>query len=81
MPMFRGASRRGARMSMAHPGETGSRTSSPCIEHKAAFSRKSRESTLLFTCRGDGLPRLCREDLGEPERFHQRLTEWILRQR
>jgi len=36
---------------------------------------------LLFTCRDAGLLRLAPEDLGEPERYRQRLEAWILEQK
>lgn len=38
-------------------------------------------NTALLECEPDRPPRLCRQDLKDPERFHQRLVEWLLKQR
>ncbi|HWQ11033.1 MAG TPA: hypothetical protein VN436_18060 [Holophaga sp.] len=38
-------------------------------------------SSALLTCEPDRPPRLSRKDLKDPERFHQRLVEWLLKQR
>jgi len=40
----------------------------------------SNSSTALLECEPDHPPRLCRGDLKDPERFHQRLVEWLLKQ-
>ncbi len=43
---------------------------------------KSRSSSaILFECEPDRPPRLCRQDLKDPERFHQRLVDWLMKQR
>lgn len=42
----------------------------------------SRSSnTALLECEPDLPPRLSRKDLKDPERFHQRLVDWLLKQR
>jgi hypothetical protein len=38
-------------------------------------------NTALLECEPDRPPRLCRKDLKDPERFHQRLVDWLLKQR
>lgn len=41
----------------------------------------SSSTTALLECEPDRPPRLCRQDLKDPEGFHQRLVEWLLKQR
>ena len=38
-------------------------------------------ATILFDCEPDRPPQLCRQDLKDPERFHQRLVDWLMKQR
>ena len=38
-------------------------------------------NTALLECEPDRPPRLCRKDLKDPERFHQRLVDWLMKQR
>jgi len=35
----------------------------------------------LLECEPDRPPRLCRKDLKDPERFHLRLVDWLMKQR
>jgi hypothetical protein len=35
----------------------------------------------LLEAEPDRPPRLCRKDLKDPERFHQRLVDWLMKQR
>ncbi len=45
-------------------------------------SRSIKVSSLVrIECDPDLPPRLCRKDLKDPEQFHQRLVEWLLKQR
>jgi hypothetical protein len=37
--------------------------------------------TALLECEPERPPRLCRKDLKDPERFHQRLVDWLMKQR
>ncbi len=41
----------------------------------------SSANTALLECEPNRPPRLCRKDLKAPERFHQRLVEWLMKQR
>lgn len=38
-------------------------------------------NTALLECEPDHPLRLCRKDLKDPERFHQRLVDWLMKQR
>jgi len=38
-------------------------------------------NTALLECEPEHPPRLCRQDLKDPERFHQRLVDWLMKQR
>lgn len=38
-------------------------------------------NTALLECEPEHPPRLCRRDLKDPERFHQRLVDWLMKQR
>jgi len=38
-------------------------------------------NTTLLECEPERPPRLCRRDLKDPERFHQRLVDWLMKQR
>lgn len=38
-------------------------------------------SSILIEWETDRPPRLCRKDLKDPEQFHQRLVEWLMKQR
>ncbi|OQA36531.1 MAG: hypothetical protein BWY56_01385 [Acidobacteria bacterium ADurb.Bin340] len=67
-------------MVMAHPAEAQRTSASPC-DTKRPLPRSARGAMLLFTCRDAGLLRLAPEDLGEPERYRQRLEAWILEQK
>jgi len=37
--------------------------------------------TALLEREPECAPRLCKQDLKEPERFHQRLVDWLMKQR
>lgn len=51
------------------------------ITFRTTVQSRWSSSTALLTCEPDRPPRLCRKDLKEPERFHQRLVEWLMKQR
>ncbi len=61
---------------------TGARSSapSPNLEPTRNRPRSPRGPVLIFTLPQDCPARLCLEDLPDPDRYHQRLTEWLLRQ-
>jgi hypothetical protein len=40
-----------------------------------------RSGTALLECEPEHPPRLCQKDLQDPERFHQRLVDWLMKQR
>ena len=47
------------------------------LVHQSSWS----SNTGLLECEPDRPPRLCRNDLKDPERFHQRLVDWLMKQR
>ena len=49
-------------------------------ESKTNRIRDTRGPVLIFTLLDDCPARLCSEDLADPNRFHQRLKAWLLRQ-
>jgi hypothetical protein len=46
-------------------------------------SRKIKWSSanIFIECEQDHPPRLCQRDLKNPELFHQRLVDWLMKQR
>jgi len=68
-------------MCLAVPAETRRSTPPPNIEQTKNRLPNSRDPVLIFTIR-EGCPaRLCPEDLSDPDRYHRRLAEWLLRQK
>ena len=67
-------------MCLAVPAEA--RRSAPPMskESKTSRIRDARSPVLIFTLLDDCPARLCSEDLADPNRFHQRLKAWLLRQ-
>lgn len=62
----------------ARPGSGNPPRDTFCIQALPVTKRL----TLLFPeCEPDRPPRLCRGDLKDPERFHQRLIDYLMRQR
>lgn len=45
------------------------------------MTRPPRGPALVFTQKEPCPPRLCPEDLPDPNRYHRRLTEWLLKLR
>ena len=54
---------------------------SPDPEPDQPPPREPGDSRLIFTLREDCPARLSPEDLADPGRYHQRLKEWLLRQK
>jgi hypothetical protein len=46
-----------------------------------ASQNRNMSSIIRIECDLDVPPRLCHKDLKDPEQFHQRLVEWLLKQR
>jgi len=50
------------------------------LDPRSGWLRRLEESRNERTREAEELPRLSREDLEHPERYHQRLQEWLRQQ-
>lgn len=51
------------------------------IESTNNRTRRPRGPVLIFTLQDACPARLCPEDLPNPDRYHQRLKDWLLKQK
>lgn len=68
-------------MCLAVPAEARRLAPPPNSETTPSRIRSPRGPVLVFTLRDDCPARLCPEDLSNPDRYHQRLKEWLLEQK
>jgi|GEM_PF-4780670 len=67
-------------MCLAVPAEGRPSSPPPNPELNKTRVRSPRGPVLIFTLMDDCPARLCPEDLSDPNRYHQRLKEWLLKQ-
>ncbi len=68
-------------MCLAVPAEARRSAPSPNVEVSKNRIRSPRGPVLIFTLRDNCPARLCLEDLPDPDRYHQRLKDWLLTQK